>query len=232
MKFENIKNRPDIMSKALFVFSVFLVVALLLKVAAFGYTSYRLPVALQEAGEQNEQSDEAVEKHLSTYRENGDKLKKDHMFAPPKQKRPLPTCTGIIGDCALFGDKLYKVGDDVQGGKIVAVDPTEVTILWEEQEQKLIPFSVATKYDAKKPSSPPQPGQAPVVVQAPTMPSRNRGPRQGERPRGEMGRGGMMFNMSPEQMRQARERYMNMSPEERERFRSERRARPMGRRRN
>lgn len=232
MKLDNIKNKQDVISKALLVLSAFLVVALLFKVAAFGYTSYRLPMVLQEAAEQNKQSDEQIQEYLAGWRENGDKLKKEHMFAPPKQKRPLPTCTGIIGDSALFGDKLHKVGDDVQGGKIVAVGPTDVTILWEEKEQKLVPFSVETKYDTKKAPPAPTPGQvAPVVVQPQAMPSPDRGPGQSERFRGEMSRRGM-FNMSPEQMQQARERFMNMSPEERERFRSERRGRSMGRRRN
>jgi hypothetical protein len=232
MKFDYIKSRQGMISKGLFVFSAFLAGALIFKVAAFGYTSYRLPVELQEAHEQSKPSDEAVEKNLSNWRESGEKLKKDHMFAPPKPKRPAPTCMGIIGDCALFGDKLYKEGQDVGGGKIVAVGPTDVTILWEGQEKKLVPFSVETKYDSKKTAPPAKPGQAAPVVQVAPAPAQDRRPTSGQGPRGQMGLRGGMFNMSPEQMRQARERFMNMSPEERERFRSERRGRSMGRRRN
>lgn len=232
MKLDYIKSRRGMISKGLFVFSAFLAGALIFKVAAFGYTSYHLPMELRQAGEQNKQSDEMVEKCLSDWRESGEKLKKDHMFAPPKPKRPAPTCMGIIGDCALFGDKLYKEGQDVGGGKIVALGPTDVTILWEGQEKKLVPFSVETKYDIKKAGPSAKPGQAAPVVQVAPTPARDGRPRGAEGPLGEMGRRGGMFNMSPEQMRQARERFMNMSPEERERFRSERRGRAMGRRRN
>lgn len=232
MKLDYIKNRRGMISKGLFAFSIFLAGALLFKVAAFGYTSYHLPVELRQAGEQNKQSDELVEKCLSDWRESGEKLKKNHMFAPPKPKRPAPTCMGIIGDCALFGDKLYKEGQDVGGGKIVVVGPTDVTILWEGEEKKLVPFSVETKYDAKKAPASAKPGQGPPVVIQAASPAPTGRPGGGQGPGGQMGRGGGMFNMSPEQMRQARERFMNMSPEERERSRSERRGRSMGRRRN
>ena len=231
MKLDYIKNRQGMISKGLFAFSILLAGVLIFKVAAFGYTSYRLPAKLQQTGEKNEQSDEMVEKFLSDSREIGEKLKKDHMFAPPKPKRPAPTCIGIIGDSALFGDKLYKKGQDVAGGKIVAVGPTDVTILWEGQEKKLTPFAVETKYDAKKTGPQTPPAQAtPAAVQPPPTPTVR--PRGGQGPGGRMGPRGGMFNMSPEQMRQARERFMNMSPEERERFRSERRGSSMRRRRN
>lgn len=231
MKLDYIKNSRSMVSKGLFVFSGFLAVALIFKVAAFGYTSYRLSMELRQAGEQNKQSDEMVEKCLSDSRKRSEKLKESHMFAPPKPKRPAPTCMGIIGDCALFGDKLYKEGQDIGGGKILAIGPTDVTILWEGQEKKLVPFSVETKYEIQKAGTSAKPSQGPpVVVQAPS-PAQDGRPASPEGLRGEMGRGGM-FNMSPEQMRQARERFMNMSPEERERFRSERRGRSMGRRRN
>jgi hypothetical protein len=231
MKFDYIKTQQATIRRGLFALSIFLTAALFIKVAAFGYSSHRLSAKLQEIVVQNGKTDEGNEKILAERNKTVEKLKKAHIFSLPTPKMEPPVCMGIIGDSALFGEKLCKVGDELEKGKVLAIGPMDVKITWEGEEKTLVPFSFDTKYDVKKPGAPTtKPGQAPpVVVQSGPRPGGDRGRRGGESPRGEM-RGRGMFNMSPEQMRQLRDQYMNMSPEERERFRAEQRERFSGRR--
>jgi hypothetical protein len=139
-----------------------------------------------------------------------EEMKKKNPFSGAEPTPGMPQCQGILGQYALFGDQWYKIGDTVQDAKIVSIGPSDVKILWQGQEQSLKPFDVEVQYQ-KSQSGGPTPSAAsqaaqPVVAQGPPdMPPM---PMMG-------GRGFNPFNMSPDEMSRMRDRFMNMSPEER-----------------
>jgi hypothetical protein len=158
----------------------------------------------------------AMEKDLSSAKPaTNDALearRQKSLFAPPSSPPQAPQCTGILGEYALFGNDWRKVGDEVQGAKILLIDATEVKVLWQGQEQMLRPFEVAVTYSQPAGNRPPEPSSPGGSRPAPS-PSRN-GSEGGPPPM--MGGGGMGFrNMSSEEQAKMRERFMNMSPEER-----------------
>jgi len=138
-----------------------------------------------------------------------DKAKKKSPFAPEAPEPPMPKCTGIIGDTALINNQWRKAGETVDGATIVAVGASDVTILWKEKEQKLVPFDVPAEYQQKsKPPSPSGPSGSSESPQPVFMGPR--GPESGGR-----GHGLMEGRMTGEEMEKMPHRIMNMTPEER-----------------
>jgi hypothetical protein len=136
-------------------------------------------------------------------------MQKKNPFSGAAPAPAMPQCQGILGQYALFGDQWYKSGDTVQDAKIVSIGPSEVKILWQEKEQTLKPFDVEVQYPKSQPGgsvpSAGPPAAQPAVVQGP--------PEMPPMPMG--GRGFNPFNMSPDELSRMRDRFMNMSPEER-----------------
>lgn len=149
------------------------------------------------------------------------------LFAPAPAKPSIPQCMAVLGEEALINSRWYKVGDEVDGAKILEVMPYAVKVLWEEQERTLIPFNERVEYANSGQSS-------------------NRGGQSGQsnaRGSGMSGRGnrsftapggggfgggpGGGFNMSSEERRQMFEQYRNASPEERDQMRQQMRDRFM-----
>jgi len=154
-------------------------------------------------------------------------MKKKSIFAPPAPKQhPVKQVQGIWGNEALINGKWYKAGDRIADANIVAIEPTKVRTMWEGKEKVFRPI------DAASPSRPggPRPGRPGAEVakgedgKQPEMVQTQLEARPGM---------GQFEGMSREdimgRMRGMRERFENMSPEERERFRAEMRDRFGGR---
>ena len=138
-----------------------------------------------------------------------EEMRKKNLFTGPQPQPPTPQCLGILGQYALFGQDWYKAGDTVQDAKILSVGPAEVKILWQGKEQILRPFDVEVEYKKSTAGGPTPAGQ-------PTQPVAQAQPE----PPGDMPMGGRFGgfdprNMSPEELARMRDRFMNMSPEER-----------------
>ncbi|MBA4397483.1 MAG: hypothetical protein C0394_08895 [Syntrophus sp. (in: bacteria)] len=158
----------------------------------------------------------AMEKELSSGKpvknDALEAMRQKSLFVPASPPPQLPQCLGILGNLALFGSEWRKVGDEVQGAKILSVNATEVKVLWQGKEQAIRPFDVAVAYDqggSGRQAGPPPPGESrpspPQVV-----------PNGGPPPMMGGGPGGMGFrNMSPEELAKMRDKFMKMSPEER-----------------
>lgn len=215
MKFDYIKGKETQITKALQLLTLLLICLMVFKVVAFGVTSVSIPARIKAATEDNaaaDDDDERVKKYLAKYTDLSEELKKGSLFPKPSKPKPkMPTCIGFIDDGVFFigKDKAYKVGEEVDGAKIVAIGKNDVTILWEGKEKKLSPFAVANySPNAKKPpkpsgatasETPPPQVSVKVAIEAP-MPQFGRG----------MGRYGM-GNLSPEDRRRLMERYRSMS---------------------
>ncbi len=188
-----------------------------------------IPSITETTVEKSKLDEAATKKLLSAGSERISGLQKKHPFSPPAAKPNPPVCVGIFGPMAIFGDKGYLVGESVNGGKILRINPTDVVIEWEGKEMTLIPFSVenATAQvggrgeggprggDQPQPGqNQPQPGQAPTVRVEGGEGRVMSGPPEGR----------FRFEMTPEtrqRMEQMRERFENASPEERDRMRQE-----------
>ncbi len=143
-------------------------------------------------------------------------LKKNNLFAPPAAKQcPVREVIGILGNQALINGQWYKVGDTVADAKILAIEPTKVKVVWNGQEKEFMPISSAGAGGPEGPrpgpkGRPPTPPGAPMVVTG--------GPPSGGAPAG----------LSPEErdrLKDLRERWKDMSPEERQKYRDEMRER-------
>ena len=143
-------------------------------------------------------------------------LKKNNLFAPPATKQcPVNEVIGILGNQALINGQWYKVGDTVADAKILAIEPTKVKVVWNGQEKEFTPIGSTGGGGPEGPRQgprgrPPTPPGAPMVVTG-GAPS-----------------GGATAGPSPGGTRPAqglRERWKDMSPEERQKYRDEMRER-------
>jgi uncharacterized membrane protein YgcG len=176
------------------------------------------PRLIQTSAQRYEQMRQEASKAAPSAADRIKLLQEKNLFAPKPPKPTAPQATQILGDAAFFGDKWVKVGEEINGAKVVAIDSTSVTLLWEEKEVKQYPFE--TKPEGGGPGGP--------QGARPGRPGSNGGQRPAMRPSpegfGDFG-GRPPWAMSPEERSQMRQRFEQMSPEEREAFRNEMRRR-------
>ena len=234
MNIDYLKSKKQFIAKTLTVLSLCLGGLMIFEVVAFGITSIRMPKEIEAAISDSEHDDEAVKQCVAKTKEVAGKLKEKNMFVPPPPKPKPPSCTGVIGDEAAINGKLYKVGDEVGGAKIVSITASGATILWEGKEKFLPAFggekgppgppALSAKRRPKRKAKSAEKKPEPEVVSEPPRERRGGGMR------------GMFGNMSEEE----RNRIRNMSPEERREYFSQMRGqrgsggreRGEGRRRN
>jgi hypothetical protein len=162
---------------------------------------------VDKAIEQYKTMEKQAASALQVSTKTAEEMRKKNLFSGSQPTPPMPQCTGILGNYALFGEEWHKTGDMVQDAKILSVSSTEVKILWQDKEQILRPFDVEVEYKKSQASGPaPAPGGQPVAQSQPASSPPPMGGRFG---------GMDPRNMSPDQLAQMRDRFMNMSPEER-----------------
>ena len=72
--------------------------------------------------------------YLDAYQTAAEKLSRKNMFVPPPAGPAEPgDCTAIFGDEARIGDRWYKAGDKFGDAEVIAVGPTQVTLLFEDK---------------------------------------------------------------------------------------------------
>lgn len=217
-------DNKEMISVGLLGASAVMVVLMVIEVTGFLAAPIRAEQTLNKAVAQSKPDDEEVKKHLDASKAIADELKKKNLFAPPPPKKhPVNQVLGILGDEVLINGKWYKAGDNVGDAKIVAIEPTLVRIEWDGNEKTFLPIDTKTS----APSGPRRPGgpdRSQVAKEGgqgqPESVQVQLEVRGGEG-MGRFGGGGDMF----ERMRAMRERFENMSPEERERMRAEMRDR-------
>jgi len=147
MKLENIKellknkNKEELIPTVLLGVAVLCGVLILLKVTGFFVAKARAHSVVQRAIEQNKTDSENLQKQLADSTAISDELKKNNLFAPPPAKQhPVSEVSGIFGDQVLIRDKWYSVGDTIKDARIVAIGATSVTIMWEGKEKTFLPI--------------------------------------------------------------------------------------------
>lgn len=219
MKLKNSRTNHKIISSVLASVCAVLLVLTFMKVVSFAADSASTTrLVRQITGEENPQDDK-LEKYLAERKEMSAALKQRNLFVPsarPKQ----PVCYGILGDKALMNEHWHRVGDTVDGAKIIEIGPEAVTVQWQDEKMELKPIQAKVEYATgeEKPrpseSGREEPGgkdkNASKAAEQPVHASP--GAPQGR------GRGGFrnpFADLSPEEREEMRQRIMNMSPEER-----------------
>lgn len=172
------------------------------------------PHLIQTSAQRYEQMQQEVDKAAPSLADRIKPLQEKNLFAPRPPKPTVPQATQILGDAAFFTDKWVKVGEEIKGAKVIAVDSASVTLLWEGKEVKQYPFKIKSE------------GGGPAAPQGGRM--GRSGPNGGGRPAmrpspegfGDFG-GRPPWAMSSEERSQMRQRFEQMSPQEREAFRNE-----------
>jgi hypothetical protein len=220
---DRLTNKQEMIPTVLLGVSVLCGILILVKVTSFFVASARAESIVKQAVEQSRSDQKNLEKQLADSAEISNELKQNNLFAPPvPKKHPVTEVSGIFGDQVLIKNKWYGVGDSIADAKIVAIGPTSVTIVWDGKEKTFLPIQAkagaangqraggTARANADENNKQENGGNAPetVVVQ-----------NEGERPRfgGRGGPGGGFTAM--------RQRFENMSEEERQAFRDRMRAR-------
>ncbi len=210
------------LSVLLLCVSAILVILILVKVSGFFAVTARAETLVKQAIANGKPDDKETEKHLAKFREVADELKKKNLFAPPPPKQhPVKEVSGIMGDEVLINGKWYKAGDMVADAKIVAIEPARVRIEWDGNEKVFLPIDATIPAGPKGPK--PKPDDEVTKAdkgEAATMVHVQLEVRGGE---------GMFSEEDMERFRGMRERWENMSEEEREQYRARMRERSGGR---
>jgi hypothetical protein len=239
MNTDYLKERKELVSVAVLGFSAVLAIMIIVKISSFFGATAEAEGIVTTAIEQNTDDANDIDKYFAKYKVLADALKKNNLFAPaPPKQNPVSEISGIFGDEVIIGDKLYKVGDRVADATIVAIGPTEVTIEWDGRKQTFSPMDSGGSSGPGGQGGPsrggrsrPSGGSAPMVT-IQSQPGAGGGPGGGV----SAGIRERFENMSEDdrqrfraEMQERRERYMRMSEAERERFRAEMRERFGGR---
>ncbi len=127
----------------------------------------------------DEPNEATVKKYLVQDFNSVEQLKKNNLFAPaPPPRNPVAVVQGIMGQSALINGKWYDVGDKVQDAKILAIEPTLVTVEWEGKKSSFAPIDGG--------SAGPSPGGPPGRSERPARPGgqgRRAGPKGGPGPK-------------------------------------------------
>ena len=226
---DTIKESQYQVTRGIYIACAIIAVVMVVKVFAFVAAPDNLEEKIQAAEDKYKLDDKAVKEYQKKYVTAVDLLKKKNHLSPKASSPKPPTCTGVIGSKALINGKLYAVGDSVLGAKITDISPTGATIEWEGKPMQLAAFA---KVNApSSPSSGRDETRHRVEDKSDKMSKKAGGmPGPANQPRGPGGRGPMgMSDEQMQKMRQMRDKYMKMSPDEQQKFRDEQRQRFGGR---
>lgn len=224
MKLHDVRRKRELTSIALLCASALFAVIVAIRVGGFYTSPARAENVLKEAIGHNNPGANDMGKYLADSKEIADELKKKNLFAPPPPKQhPVKAVSGILGQEAIINGNFYKVGDKIGDARIVAIEATKVRIEWDGKEKAFFPIEAGAGPGRPGPERPdmagrpkgPEEGSETVAVGPPGPPGGMRGP----------------GFLSAEERAELRERWQNMSEEERQQFRSRMRERFGGRRR-
>jgi hypothetical protein len=221
MKLNYLKEKKESVSVVLFLFSAVLGVLILIKLGGFFVASANAKSLVEKAFAQKKPDANDMEKYFVKSKAIADELKKKNLFVPPPTKKhPVTQVPGILGREALINSKWYKAGDNVGDAKVVAIESTLVRILWGGREKTFAPMQAGSSGSGgPRRGGPERAGSRGGGPGASAQMTVVGGPgRRGPGRFGEGGFGGM------------RERWQNMSEEEREAMRARMRERFGGRR--
>ena len=194
MNLKNEKDRKSFCSVLLLVMALVLLCGTAMLLAKIAGANSKDRDWTKEVLAQIKPDAEKTQEYLQTYKKAAADLTKQNMFVPPADESVAPgDCTAIFGDEARIGDRWYKAGDQVGDARIESIEPTVVTLLFNEQRITRKPVLVA-EASSRNTRNQPQNNQL------------NRGGR-GQRGNARGGRGNQGGNIGGDQSPQVAERF-------------------------
>jgi len=226
MKLDKLKQNEHLIPYVLLGVAALLAILALVKVGDFFATSARARSIVQKAAALDKSDPNLLQANLAGLKDIADALKKRNLFVPPEPRRhPVNEVFGILGNEAFINDGWRKVGDMIGDARVVAIEPTQVKIEWDGQTKYFAPLTATGSGSPSGPGGRPGRGDRGEGGGGPGPGAVVAGPDGGP------GRGGF-GDLSEEQKAEMkarfegmRDRFSNMSPEERDRFRGEMRDR-------
>lgn len=211
----------DPLAKVLLAVALLLGASIVFEIAGFLMTSARAEIFVAQALHPDDVVSDDPGGGLAAARSLADELKAKNLFvAKPPKRHPVEVIGGILGGEVLIGDTWYKPGASIEDAKIVAVEPTMVRILWDGHEKEFAPIAGVGSEGPGGPPSRRRPSGAPDrsrAMRSTARPNVSPGPMRG-RPQGAP-------PASPEERARFRERWTNMTEQEREELRTRMRGR-------
>ncbi len=161
MTSETVSHRRHQATTLLIAAAVLLGALVLAKVASF--VQAQRVIARVESLSRQDPND--LQASVRKAKESADALKKNNLFVRQTPKEhPVKQVDGILGNEVLIANVWYKVGGKIGNAEIVAISPTEVTILWDGQKKNFAPIAAASA----SPEPPAKPGESkPEAAKAP-----------------------------------------------------------------
>jgi hypothetical protein len=219
LKLDSIKDKKKAFSVALLAVSLILILLMAVKLHGFVVVSARAGSLVKKAKSRSGADSNDVSKRLAEGKAIASELKRRNLFAPASPKEnPVKQVTGIFGELAFINSRWYGENQNIGDAKVVDIEPTRVKVEWDGRESFFQPIMSADAGGGPerggRPEGPPRPGGGPDVVAVGPQPQMQ----------GQFGGPGG-FDEMRQRFGGMRDRFMNMSPEERERFRMEMRER-------
>jgi hypothetical protein len=214
MKTDYLKNIKELVPKICIVFSVIFAVSMVVKGGSVLGDLSRARALVEDTAKESQGEIKVSEETSEATKAVVEQLRKKNLFSPvPEKKKAVEKVSGIFGDEALINGKWYKAGDKIEEAEILALEATLVRIKIDGVEKNFYPLTVNGS-DANANEERPSPGRAE------DRSGRGGGerPSRGDRPERGGGRDGASWE-------EQRERYRNMSEDERREFRDSMRER-------
>ncbi|MBN2210084.1 MAG: hypothetical protein JW709_01695 [Sedimentisphaerales bacterium] len=145
------------LSLTMLILAVGLLVLTLWRINTWGHFTGNAEASLTTALEQSELSETRIEELFRLRKERAEKLAGMHMFAPPPpEPQPPSQVQGILGDAALINGRWLKVGESIDGAKIIRIEATKVVIEWKGREITLAPIDSASAAGPSENAAPPE----------------------------------------------------------------------------
>ena len=227
MKLDYLKEKKELVSVVLLGLSALMAVLVLIKVAGFFVVSARAGNLVEKAIAQSDTDAKDTEKYFAASRALADGLKKNNLWVPPPPKQhPVKEVPAIFGDEVLINNKWYKVGDTVGDAKIVAIEPTKVEIEWDGSVKAFLPINATIPPPPKGSKTTAKAGSENTGMVVAGTGRAPMGGRDGRRGPGGPGGGGFggrpgMPGSGGDPREAMRQKFMNMSEAERDKFRND-----------
>ena len=151
MNLDYLKNKKELVPTLLLGISVLCGIVIMVKVTGLFIASAKAESLVRRAIGQSKPDPNNVKDQLANFEMIAADLKNNNLFAPPEAKKhPVEAVLGIfgdqvlikenLGDQVLIKEKWYDIGDTIGEAKIVAIGPTSVTIAWDGKEKAFLPI--------------------------------------------------------------------------------------------
>ena len=151
-RFLKIKLKQETIKFVLFCMGAVLVFMIFVKITDFFVSSAKAEGLIKKAFEQTQESQQPanIEQLCAPSQNIADNLKKKNIFAigMAQKEHPVKLVSGIFGGEVLINGKWYKLGDQVEDAQIAAIEPAQVKIKWQGEEKTFTPITNETQQPA------------------------------------------------------------------------------------